>query len=82
MSESETNEYTVVNGRKFLSAETVAELTAFMCGPDKRVLSRMIGYFSYNSRYLTPRELKKFWDAISEVEKTYWRSAIWLVKFE
>jgi hypothetical protein len=76
------DEYVMVDGRKFLSREAVEELTAFMNGPDNRVLCRMINYFSYGSRYLTPRELKKFWDSLTEVEKTYWRTAIWHVKFE
>lgn len=52
------------------------ELVRFMNGPDDATLRRLLGYFSYESRYLHPRELKLFWDSLTEDEKNYYRMLV------
>ena len=54
----------------------VEELIIFMNGPDKPTLAAMISFFSHESRYLHPRELKRFWDSLSDEEKLWWRFVI------
>ncbi|MFJ2778179.1 hypothetical protein [Kitasatospora sp. NPDC087315] len=49
------------------------ELSAFMLGPDKATLGRMIGYFSVSGKYLHPRELKEFWETLKPMERAWFR---------
>lgn len=55
------------------------ELRIFMSGPDSRILKYLVAYFSYNGRYLHPRELRVFWESLTESEKEYYRHAIYSV---
>lgn len=53
------------------------ELISFMTGPDRATLRRLAYYFSGDSKkYLHPRELKKFWDSLTEDEKDYYHEAV------
>jgi hypothetical protein len=54
----------------------IPDLIKFMNGPDRPVLARLINYFSFDSRYCHPRELKAFWESLSESEKNYYRKCV------
>lgn len=56
--------------------QDLPELIRFMNGPDDAVKRRLLGYFSYESRYLHPRELKVFWESLTEDEKDYYRKLV------
>ena len=57
-------------------ARDIPELIRFMNGPDDATLRRLLAYFSYESKYLHPRELKEFWDSLKESEKNYYRMLV------
>lgn len=48
------------------------QLRSLMTGPHMFTLARMICFFSWESRYLHPRELKIFWESLTEEEKAWW----------
>lgn len=50
----------------------IKELAKFMKGEDLPTFARMIDYFSVQGKYLHPRELKKFWESLTEEEKLYY----------
>jgi hypothetical protein len=52
------------------------ELLSFMNGPDGPTLRRLLGYFSYESRYVHPRELKAFWESLTQSEKNYYHMLV------
>lgn len=52
------------------------ELIEFMNGPDSVTLRRLLTYFSYDSRYLHPRELREFWGSLTGTEKNYYRRLV------
>lgn len=60
------------------------ELSNFMHGPDQVTLARLTTFFSYpvldgtdwRKCYLHPRELKLFWDSLTESEKNYYRRLV------
>lgn len=54
----------------------IPDLVAFMNGPDDAVKRRLLCYFSYESRYCHPRELKAFWYSLTESEKNYYRKLV------
>lgn len=49
------------------------EIVAFMNGPDKVTLGRMIGFFSVPGKYLHPRELKPFWESLDVWDQNWFR---------
>lgn len=51
-------------------------LIAFMQGPDNAILGRLIHFFSEGGKYLHPRELKPFWESLTEGEKNYYRMLV------
>jgi hypothetical protein len=51
----------------------MAQLERLMNGEDKATLARMISFFSVPGKYLHPRELKIFWDSLTDSEKNEWR---------
>jgi hypothetical protein len=55
-------------------ANDFPELIAFMQGPDRVTFARLISFFSVDSRYCHPRELKPFWESLTEAEKFYYRT--------
>lgn len=57
-------------------ADDIVELIAFMNGPDKAVLKRLVAYVSLDGRYCHPRELKRFWESLTESEKNYYRKCV------
>lgn len=52
------------------------DLIAFMQGPDNPVLVRLVSFFSRDSRYCHPRELKPFWESLTESDKNYYRRLV------
>ena len=54
----------------------ISDLIKFMNGPDSPVLKRLINYFSYDSRNCHLREIKDFWESLSESEKNYYRKCV------
>lgn len=61
---------------KDLETSELSELAWFMSGPDMVTLGRMIGFFSSQGNYLHPRELKVFWESLTETEKMEYRVAL------
>jgi hypothetical protein len=59
-----------------LPANDIPQLIKFMQGPDNPTFVRLINYFSRDSRYCHPRELKRFWESLTGAEKIYYRSAV------
>lgn len=57
-------------------ANDLPALIKFMQGPDNATLVRLISFFSRDSRYCHPRELKAFWESLSESEKNYYRRLV------
>ncbi|AWN06180.1 hypothetical protein SEA_MIEK_79 [Streptomyces phage Miek] len=57
-------------------ANDLPALIKFMQGPDNATLVRLISFFSRDSRYCHPRELKLFWESLSESEKNYYRRLV------
>lgn len=57
-----------------IGVKELEDLVNFMQGPDNPVLVRLVSYFSLDSRYCHPRELKSFWESLNESEKNYYRS--------
>jgi hypothetical protein len=51
-------------------------LVKFMIGPDNPIFAKMICYFSSAGKYCHPRELKKFWESLTEREKDYYRAVV------
>lgn len=64
---------------KTLSTADFDALRTLMTGPDSRILRYLVAYFSYQSRYLHPRELRIFWESLTDAEKEYYRQAIYSV---
>lgn len=63
--------------RKFgIIAGDMDELIVFMNGHDGPYLRELVSYFSLDSRYCHPRELKLFWESLTESEKNYYRDAV------
>jgi AAA15 family ATPase/GTPase len=59
-----------------VTANEMTGLISFMNGLDGVTLKRLLSYFSHESRYLHPRELKEFWDSLTESEKNYYRRLV------
>jgi hypothetical protein len=57
-------------------ATDVEELIAFMQGPDNATLVRLVSFFSRDSRYCHPRELREFWESLTESDKNYYRKLV------
>ncbi|MGW0901638.1 hypothetical protein ACWD0G_32555 [Streptomyces goshikiensis] len=60
----------VKNGQMKHDGE-LEQLVGFMTGPDKVTLGRMIGYFSVPGKYLHPREMKVFWEALKPLGRAW-----------
>jgi hypothetical protein len=57
-------------------ADDIPELIKFMNGPDSIHLKEMVVFFSLDSRYLHPRELKLFWESLTPDERSYYQTAV------
>jgi phosphopentomutase len=57
-------------------ANDIPELIKFMNSSDHDTLSELVNFFSLDSRYCHPRELKRFWESLTESEKDYYRSCV------
>lgn len=58
----------------FLSETRI--LVDFMQGPDNAVLRRLIVFFSKDGKHCRPREVKSFWESLTESEKNYYRRLV------
>ena len=63
----------------FVRSSTLNDIPALiklMSGPDAVTFRRLVSFFSLDSRYLHPRELKEFWESLTESEKNYYRMLV------
>lgn len=59
-----------------MDIDELNETVAFMRGPDSAVFRRLIAFFSNNSRYCPPQEVKRFWESLTGSEKNYYRMLV------
>lgn len=69
----------------FVPNPDTAELVRFMNGPDGPTLRRLLWFFNdvedeearpFGHRYCHPRELKEFWESLTQSEKNYYHKLV------